>query len=104
MKGGRNSMPNYICRWIIVLFVLLSSFLITTNHASATPSKPIIHDKSSSKQDMYPAIDIIKDRSGQLTIEDVTVGEKAKDFVPSETIEQKKGFFKTGNWLRFEID
>src|SRR5690625_1651266 len=88
----------------IIFAVFISICFITTNNVSANNSAPILLDDSSKKEDMYPAIEIIKDRKRALTIDDVVFGSYADDFIPAHDIHQKKGFFETANWLRFEIE
>ena len=88
----------------IIFAVFISICFITTNNVSANNSAPILLDDSTKKEDMYPAIEIIKDRKRALTIDDVVFGSYADDFIPAHDIHQKKGFFETANWLRFEIE
>src|SRR5699024_7854097 len=50
------------------------------------------------------AIDLIKDRHGNYTIEDMFRAEVANQFTNIDNVEQVKGFFHQGNWLRFDIE
>jgi len=90
------------------LFMIFATFIsicfMTTNNVSAKNSDPILLDDSTKKEDMYSAIEIIKDRKRALTIDDVVSGSYDDNFLPAHDIRQKKGFFETANWLRFEVN
>lgn len=78
-------------------------FSINTNVIIAAQSKSIIITDDTTKEDMYPAIDMIKDYTRELTIEDVVSEDFADQYIQNKHIEQDKGFFETANWLRFDI-
>ncbi len=84
--------------------ILVALFCVFIHVGEAKDSVPITLKASTKKQDMYPAIDIIKDREGQLTIDDIVTENSSTEFIHIDAIEQKKGFFETVNWLRFEVN
>lgn len=89
---------------LVFTAIFVSIFFPWMIDAEANRSEPIILDSSTKKQDMYPAIDLIKDRERQLTIDDVILEEFSEKFIHIDAIKQKKGFFETANWLRFEVN
>src|SRR5690625_2582519 len=96
-------MLKYIGMLLIFITITFSMFSISINSVEAKRREPLILSESTKKKDLYPAIDIIKDREMQLTIDDVVSGDFSNAFVPIHAIKQKKGFFETPNWLRFEV-
>src|SRR5690625_3401907 len=98
-----TSMIKLIGRFFLIFAFFIFLLTIFVHHVAAKNVETIILDDSTQKQDMYPGIEIIKDRDMNLTIDDVVTDNYAKDFIPIHSIKQKKGFFETANWLRFEI-
>lgn len=77
------------------------SFIL--NSVEANQSEPIILKNDTKKENMYPVIDILKEQTNDLTIEDVVSEDYSSRFILSHEIKQKKGFFERINWLRFEV-
>src|SRR5690625_3768338 len=90
---------------LVILITVIASFLfIFMPNVGAKEIETLILNDSTKKQNMYPSIEIIKDRKMKLTIDDIITDEFSKEFIPIDLIKQKKGFFQTANWLRFEVN
>lgn len=74
------------------------------DQVEASDDRNVILTDSTENIDLYPHLEIIKDRNKELTIDDVTTGEASQLFVLPEEVEQKTGFFETGNWFRFTVE
>lgn len=86
--------------YLTVLFIILTPL----QHIDAKVSEPIIINNDTKKENMYPFIDLIKDRKRTITIDDVVPqGQFNDQFLQSNNIRQKRGFFERANWIRFEI-
>jgi len=96
-------MLKRIGQLLAFITIFAAIFLSCINSVEAKSSEPLILDETTKKHDMYPAIDIFKDREMKLTIDDVVSDDFFDKFIPSDEIIQKKGFFKRINWLRFEV-
>src|SRR5690625_3400592 len=96
-------MVKLICR--LFIFTLIFSFTLPMfiHSVEARNVDPLILDNSTKRLDMYPSIEVIKDREMELTINDVVADDFTDKFTPINEIKQKRGFFETANWLRFEI-
>lgn len=89
-------------RWII-LVLLLASFCYGGKTAVAQSSDPVVLRMD---QEQYPLglhIEILEDKGGLLTIEDVTSPEIAADFVPSQEEAPGFGFTESAYWVRFQF-
>lgn len=80
------------------------NLLWTIESEAKGSSNAVILEDTTERVDLYPHMDMMKDREREITINDVISSEYQEKFVPSEKIVQKPGFFETGNWLRFEIN
>lgn len=90
---------------LVILITVIASFLfISIPNVGAKEIETLILNDSTKKQNMYPSIEIIKDRKMKLTIDDIITDEFSNEFIPIDLIKQKKGFFQTANWLRFEVN
>src|SRR5690625_6845324 len=96
-------MLKRIGQLLAFITIFAAIFLSCINSIRSKSSEPLILDETTKKHDMYPAIDIFKDRKMKLTIDDVVSDDFFDKFIPSDEVIQKKGFFKRINWLRFEV-
>lgn len=64
----------------------------------------LILDSSTEKLNLYPSLYIIKDNQKTLTIEDVTSNDFSNQFIHSDYVTQKGGFFEAAKWTRIEIE
>ena len=98
-----------MCKWIkrslIPILFLFIFFLFGFGDTTlAKSNQSIILYESTDKQNLYPAIEMIRDQEGQFTIDDI-VSDVFKDkFKPVDQIKQQVGFFDVTKWLRFEIE
>lgn len=91
-------------RIVSIICFILVAISLSEYDAKAEGSKHIILDNQTTNDDLYPYLDMIKDPTREITIEDVVSGEYADNFVQAQLVEQKPGFFEMGNWLRFEVE
>ncbi len=96
-------MSNTI-RTLCIICIVLAGMLLWKDDAKAEGSDRLILDDRTTSENLYPYLDMIKDRAREITISDVVSGQHADNFVQAEEIGQKPGFFETGNWLRFEVE
>src|SRR5690625_2459924 len=90
---------------LVILITVIASFLfISIPNVGAKEIETLILNDSTKKQNMYPSIEIIKDRKMKLTIDDIITDEFSNEFIPIDLIKQKKGFFQIANCLRFEVN
>ncbi|HHU19681.1 MAG TPA: response regulator [Bacilli bacterium] len=97
-------MDKFICKITLFFVIILFIALFIGDHANAQNSKPIILDNETDWIDLYQGSDLLKDRKSSFSIDDVTTGDLADQFVPADQMEQKIGFFDTSTWIRFEVD
>lgn len=88
-------------RHIIVFFMIVICTLISIKDIEAQGHAFISLDEHTEKENVYPAMYMIKDRDMTLTIDEVITNENA--FIPADDIVQQFGFFETATWLRFEL-
>lgn len=69
----------------------------------AYESEPLILQQTSEREALFPAMDLIKDRNDEYTIDDVLQEDVAKQFTNIDNVEQISGFFHSPNWIRFDI-
>lgn len=82
----------------IFIFIALGLFGIT---AVAQTQDPVI---LTDDQDHYPlGLQILEDKNGEWTIEDVTSPELATQFVPSQEEAPSYGFSDSVYWVRFYV-
>lgn len=81
----------------------ISMFFILLPITAAQESKPLILEQSSERENLYPAIDLIKDRQDEYSVNDLLQEDVAKQFTNINNVKQKRGFFNSPNWLRFDI-
>lgn len=98
-------MKKHLQTILLFTFVFVSLFFIYFPNVLANNEKstPLILNDSSEREDLYPSIDLIKDRNDEYTINDIRQDDVASQFTNINNIKQKKGFFHSPNWLRFEI-
>ncbi|SDB80979.1 Signal transduction histidine kinase [Pelagirhabdus alkalitolerans] len=90
---------------ITILFGMITFItLITAPNIHSQRNEPIILDDETSMIDLYTGSDLLKDRDGAFSIDDVTTGNLSEAFMPADDIEQQTGFFDTSTWVRFEVD
>lgn len=97
LVGGRRSL---ICLIIAFSFSLLLSWPI---EARGYQVQPLVLGETTERMDVYPAIEMLKDRSLQYTAREVTSEPFSGQFLSADEIEQKTGFFETATWIRFNI-
>lgn len=98
-----NSIKKYRIFAIIFIFSL-SIFLFFTNDIIADSNERLVLESSTTKVNLYSNLSILNDREKELTISDITSPSTKDKFLPLDLIEQKRGFFSTAKWLRFEIE
>src|SRR5690625_1862038 len=82
---------------------MLSFFILLQPSVASGKSAPLILEQSTKKANLYPAIDLIKDRNDEYSIEDVLTDSVAAQFQHIDSVAQYSGFFHSPNWLRFDI-
>lgn len=87
----------------ICSFFSLSSEGEANNNEFLT-SEPLILKQTSKREDLFPSMDLIKDRNDEYTIDDVLRDDIAKQFTNIDNVEQISGFFHSPNWIRFDIE
>src|SRR5690625_3190827 len=95
-----------LVRLLIILFtIFISTSLMITTKASAEQLKsiPLILDETTVQENLFPSIDLIKDRNDEYIIHDMLKVDIAEQFTNIYNVKQKRGFFHSPNWLRFEI-
>lgn len=86
-----------ICLSLFILFIAFSH----TSHAADKPQ--LILDPSLQKVDVYDDLHVLYDNAAELTIDDVASALYEERFIPFEKIEQKKGYYNSTRWLRFDV-
>lgn len=96
----RSSLMKQV--WLLLAVFLLSN---STGAQSAfegdRSTLQLVNDTKS--VDVYNSLYMVKDRKREMTIEDIAAKENENLFIPSGEVSQKKGFFNTGKWLRFDL-
>lgn len=96
---------NKIIPYILFFISLFAGFyfvFVEKIHAESK-SNPLILEQTSEREDLYPAIDLIKDRQDKYTINDLVQENIEEPFTNIHNVKQKRGFFHSPNWLRFDI-
>lgn len=72
--------------------------------AKGEENEKLILYPSTEKENLYPSLYIIKDNEKALSIEDITSNDFSNQFIRSDHITQKGGFFEAAKWTRIEIE
>jgi PAS domain S-box-containing protein len=94
---------------LVVLFSLLTPVRIFARENAVTRSSPAVQISNPvtliSEQDVYPLglhLEVLEDKDGAWTIEDVTSPEISQQFVPSQEETPSFGFTRSTYWARFQ--
>src|SRR5699024_2324531 len=96
-------MTKFLKTTFMFTITCISMFFILLPITAAQESKPLILEQSSERENLYPAIDLIKDRQDEYSVNDLLQEDVAKQFTNINNVKQKRGFFNSPNWLRFDI-
>ncbi len=91
----------------LVLFTLLTAFLISSPALAQTTVQPADLVVLSDRQNEYPLgrhLEILRDASGELTFQDVSSSAYQDRFTLSQVDTPNFGFQKAAYWVRFRID
>lgn len=89
---------------IIVIIFISFFFLIVQSDVKAQNLPPLELKDQTEKENLYPYIDMIKERDYELTIKDVSTDQLSDRYVPINMAKQKRGFFQRINWIRFDVE
>ncbi|MBU9714671.1 ATP-binding protein [Evansella tamaricis] len=86
---------------VSITLLLILIHIPLANKVSGDRIDPLILDSSTEVTDLYPALYMIRDNDRKYEIQDVA--NKVDEFIHSDQMTQKSGFFESHTWLRFEI-
>src|SRR5690625_3601190 len=87
-----------------IFFLTISIIFSLPIIAKGEETEQLILYPSTEKENLYPSLYIIKDNEKTLSIEDVTSNNFSNQFIHSDHITQKGGFFEAAKWTRIEIE
>lgn len=92
--------PNFIAWLFILAFVTL---VVGGETAAGQELEPLILTPEQSQYPVGRHLEILEDRAGALTINDVTSPDVASQFVPSQSMNPGVGFTDSVYWVRFTV-
>jgi hypothetical protein len=96
------STSRFICSFIIGLILLFHGELAKPSKSWAGETVILEHDKGEYPLSAY--IEILEDKEGKLTIEDVTSSKFSDKFIPNKSESAPSfGFTDSAYWVRFTV-
>ncbi len=96
-------MKNIITLALCAGLLLMPGALLPREGGDARPRKVLVVDDGFRSRYAGKYISFLEDRTGKLTFEDVSGGEREKEFIPSEKDILNFGFSDSAFWVRFGV-
>lgn len=106
MKRKVYGILSFSFIFLLFIFISLQSSFANGLHLTQKDHRslgPAILTEDTDKLDLHPVMEVVKDRELSIGSVDILTEAYETQFSPLLTYKQEKGFFFTGNWLRFDL-